>query len=699
MNSNSLTTVRQSKEFYSAVIRFVLGLFIALYVWIGMSSGEFSLTQTQYNRFAIFFFVTTLIFWADIFRNPDSQIRRYFTLIFDFSCTTYTITLTGVSNSEFILIYIWLYIAYGTRYGSSYLLAAVMLVMVEYNAILLLNNVWSSNPLGPSAQLFVLIAMPLYLHSMLKQLREAKLAAEQATRAKSNFLATMSHEIRTPMSGIIGTAHLLQTTQQDKTQKEYTQALLDASKSLHALIDDILDFSKIEANKLHLQHVSFDLQHTINEVVAVLSPNAEHHSLELIVFIDPQLPRYVIGDSQRIRQILFNLLGNAIKFTEQGEIKLRVSANKREQLSAQKTVHLRFDIIDSGIGISKTQQQLIFNSFTQADSLQNHKFSGTGLGTTIAKQLVEVMGGHIDLSSELGKGSHFWFNLELPIDTHKTDTNSFKNILISKRIALLVANDSLYEVLENYCQYLGTTIERFYSEGELLNGLQQSIKHQQTFDLLILSTPRDKSIPIALAEKIKALDCASSLPPKKIYLNYLDKQVNSLKLGGQLFDSYLSKPVNFTHLAETLINLTQSKSIKTSPGARPAEKFMSLNILIAEDEDINAMVLSSFLQDAGHRTKRVLNGAQAVDELSQNHYDIAFMDMRMPQMDGIEAALKWRSRESEESHIPIIALTANATKDDRQACLQAGMDDFITKPVTPEQLAAAIARHYSIEKM
>jgi len=290
MKQHSYFPDKLSKDIYSTVIRFCLGLFIALYVWLGMSSGEFTLTQYQYNSFASFFFIMTIIFGLDILRAPDSPVRRYITLIFDFSCTSYAITLTGGGSSEFILIYIWLYIAYSTRYGSNYLFAALALVLVEYNAILIMDNTWRTNILASSAQIFVLITMPLYLHSMLKQLRQARREAELATRAKSNFLATMSHEIRTPMSGIIGTAHLLQKTEQNKEQKEYTNALLDASKSLHALIDDILDFSKIEANKLHLQTSPFDLHHIINEVISVLSPNAENHSLDLIVYIDPKLP-------------------------------------------------------------------------------------------------------------------------------------------------------------------------------------------------------------------------------------------------------------------------------------------------------------------------------------------------------------------------------------------------------------------------
>lgn len=556
------SVVRHTQEFYSFVVRISLGLCIALYFYIAMSNGNFELTTQLYFNFSSLYFITSFILGMDLFRNPDSSIRRYITLLLDFTYTSYAVLISGGGESEFMLIYIWLYIAYGTRYGLPYLLTAVAIVMVEYNFVLLIDQSWINNPLDSSAQIFVLIVMPVYLYSMIKQLHIAKKTAEHATRAKSNFLAIMSHEIRTPMSGIVGTAYLLQKTPQSDEQKQYTNTLVNASKSLHTLIDDILDFSKIEAKKLILKNESFNCHQTIDEVIDILTPNAEQKSLTLVNNIDSALPYYVMGDNQRIKQILFNLIGNAIKFTHQGKVTLTSSVEQIDSLpisSSTQKIRLRFDIIDSGIGISKKQQKLIFNSFTQADNHPyNEKDSGTGLGTTISKQLVELMGGQIGVDSEINQGSHFWV-----------------------------------------------------------------------------------SIPLTIAQ---------------------DQQIEKT----HDFHEKIANPIN---------------------------------ILIVEDEDINAMVLQNFLHEMGHTTKRVFNGSSALQELSLSHYDLVFMDMNMPEINGPDTTKIWRGREVEGQHIPIIALTAHVTIEDRETCLESGMDDFISKPISPEQLSHTIDKLYRTKKL
>ncbi len=685
--------VKQGKEFYSAMVRLILGLFLSFYIWLGTARGEFDISHITFFNFALFYFSVTILLALDLFRNPVSHFRRYLTLFFDISCTSYAAMLTGGVGSEFILIYIWLYIAYGTRYGLSYLLTAVIFVILQYNIVLYLDNAWADNLLSSSAQIFVLVTMPLYLYSMIKQLHKARKAAEQATLAKSNFLATMSHEIRTPMSSIIGTAHLLQNICRNKEQQEYTRALLDASKSLHALIDDILDFSKIEANKLELNHSTFDLHHTVNEVLAVLSPNAEYHNLDFIVYIDPELPAYVVGDSQRIRQILFNLVGNAIKFTEKGEVQLKVS--KLSEDSEHRQVNLRFDIIDTGIGISEALQSKIFESFTQASTSPSHRSGGTGLGTTISKQLVEFMGGEIGLNSHPGKGSHFWFTLSLPIKESGNIQERYKQRLMGKNADIMIDNDSNFDVVRRYCEYFGMAIKRYNSDKELLQGIKLSSQQHKSCDLVILSDDASHKLPIKLASQIARIQCSSGKRTQKVFLGYLGQRARAQELGNDYFDAYVTKPINFERLGDTLMELLSPdiKPISKDELNKPMD--ISLNILIAEDEDINAMVLSSFLHDAGHKTTRVENGVQVVDALAREHFDLVFMDMRMPEMNGLEATRLWRQQEPDDQHIPIIALTANATIDDRKACMETGMDDFITKPITPEQLLDTIRKYHT----
>ncbi|MCP3852509.1 MAG: response regulator, partial [Gammaproteobacteria bacterium] len=358
----------------------------------------------------------------------------------------------------------------------------------------------------------------------------------------------------------------------------------------------------------------------------------------------------------------------------------------------QNTISLHFDIIDSGIGINSEQQEKIFDSFTQAENLQTEKFGGTGLGTTISKQLVELMGGTIGVNSTLGEGSHFWFKLSLPIEEQGNIEERYKQILAGKKVAIIVCKNALYDTLEHYCHYFGLSVERFYSESELLNGLQQSIHNTIPFDLILFSSSRDQHIPLKTVKKINELDYGSTPRPKKVFLCYLSTRPELQQLGDSLFDTYVTKPINFERLGDELLKLLTPENTLIEKAPCCPTDGPSLKILIAEDEDINAMVLSSLLQEAGHQTHRVFNGAQAVKELSQSPYDLAFMDMRMPEMNGLEAAIAWRKHESDGQHTPIVALTANATKDDRKACFEAGMDDFITKPIGPEQLASVIRK-------
>jgi two-component system sensor histidine kinase RpfC len=696
---HAFSEIKQAKEFYSFVVRLVLGIFLASYIWLGITNQEFILSRETFSNFAVFYFSITLLLGLDLFRRPKSHIRRYITLIFDISCTSYAALLTGSGNSEFMLIYIWLYIAYGTRYGLPYLLTAVVLVIFEYNIILILSNSWTVQPLSAAAQLFILLVMPLYLFSMINKLRKAKLGAEKATQAKSNFLATMSHEIRTPMSSIIGTVHLLKKTQLTSAQKEYSNALLNAARSLQALIGDILDFSKIEANKLELSADVFDLQHTVNEVMSVLSSNAEQKDLNFSLYIDPHIPCYVIGDSQRIRQVLFNLLGNAIKFTEQGDVSLKVTFDQDATKQKKNYIALRFDIEDTGIGISNEQKDKIFDSFTQADDLNCSKYGGTGLGTTISKQLVEFMGGKIGFESDPDQGSHFWFTLSLKVDHAGNFESSFYQRFSGKKLAFITTNYAHFVALQNYCDYFGLEFHHFISDTELLDSLQTFADEKQTYDIILLSNydKGDKTIT-QLTRSIRTA-FPERLTPKMVLLSHLRNQTSVDYSGHITFDSCISTPINFQTLGDTLSELLLNTASITESSLHNYQSTAGFNILIAEDDDINAMVLTSFLQEMGHKTTRVITGIEALGQLSAHDFDIAFMDMSMPEMNGVEATRMWRAKEKEQkkhpAHIPILALTANATTEDRQTCLEAGMDDFITKPVSPEQLNLILSKFIS----
>lgn len=557
-NSQQLPFIKHP-EIQQSIARFMIWIFATLVLGIGMSTGFYPENYTVFLVFFGCFFVYSCAILISIFIKPDYYPRRFITIIPDVSSIAISMYLTdGGPFSPFFLLYPWLYFGYGLRYGREPLLAVAFANIISYLVILWISDTWHSHYLDVTAYLFFLCIFPFYINAMIQQHLDAKEEAEKANKDKGEFLATMSHEIRTPMSGIVGMTSLLGKTTLNSTQKDYVHSLQESSTALNALINDILDLSKIEAGKYTLEQQPFLLSDTIKSAINIFQPHAKAKGLLLRSHFTHDAPDALIGDASRLRQILLNLISNAIKFTQTGSVSVDVSSY---QLSDEDRTLVRIEVSDTGIGISQQDLDNIFNPFYQAQKPNEMKQAGTGLGTTISKNLAEIMGGTMGVASQPGVGSSFW--VEIPFT--------------------------------------------------------------------------------------------------------------------------MTDPSNVTSPVETWLY--------QEPVEAKADNY---NILLAEDSEINAKVISSFLEEDGHNVTHVINGRQAITQLEKTNYDLVIMDMRMPELDGLDATRIWRELEAQEKPgkpgVPIIALTANATEEDKKNCIDAGMDMFLSKPVSHEKLSATISQ-------
>ena len=542
----------QDRESNQAIIRLLLSILVTIQIGYGI---EMSYYPPRFNEFlflAIAFNGYAVISLISLKFSPHSEFRTYLSIPVDVIGVSYAMILTGSGPfSPLFLLYPWMYVSYAVRYGINHLYYVALSCITAFIIILGITNTWATHSLDAIVYLVFLIILPLYLNVILKRIITEREEKERALKTRNEFLATMSHEIRTPMSGIIGMTTLLERTDLNEQQQDYIASLRDTSSVLHSLINDVLDLSKLEAKKSQLDLHPVNLSEIINNTIQVFAPRAKAKNIKLRSFVE-NLPETVIADANRLRQILLNLISNAVKFTQSGTVSINVTGDKQEN----NICNIRFEVTDTGPGIEHKHLQRIFDAFYQCNQISNLPHQGTGLGTTISKELVELMGGEIGLSSSYGKGSTFWFQLSLQV----VDDN--------KQI--------------------------------------------------------DKSVEI---------------------------------------------------------NNTRSNSSKP------------LKILVAEDNLINAKIITTFLQDEGHDVVLVNNGDDVIKELKSNKYDMVFMDMRMPGINGPEATRQWRKLETDDSSTPIIALTANASPADRQECFSSGMNEFLVKPVSPEQLNNIIHKY------
>ncbi len=686
-------TRRSDSEHEQALIRLVIVSVVFIYILISSyKDGRLDPAEITALRLSGFSIVFALGVVLGIAIYPKkAPVRRIVGLLADIGATTYCMSVVGAFGAPFFIILLWVIFGNGFRYGRKYLFISALVSTVCFSFVILTNDYWRSHPAMAGGLLIGLIVLPGYVSTLLKKLNEAINRAEEANRAKSQFLANMSHEMRTPLSGILGMTDLVKDTPLNFEQKDFIQTIHASACMMLSLVEDVLDISKIEAGKLTIEKVDFDLHSLVKSSAAMLAPQARAKGLCLSMQFSPQVPFLLRGDPLHLRQVILNLLGNAIKFTMEGEVCLRV---KRIQ-ETDASVTVRIEVTDTGIGISPEAQCRIFKRFTQADESITRRYGGTGLGTTIAKELVELMGGEIGIRSELGVGSTFWFTVELERQPASDSLEAGKCVLGDNRVLVVSAQSLHQETLQSHLSSWGIGAISVGKSAQAFAHLVSASNRGEPFHIAIVVDQYLDMDPFEFAKAIKSDDTI-----KQVQLILASTQENEMdwdRLTKHGFGSTVRIPLDKTMLFNA-IHFVRPDDSDGSGIPSLANRYLQkmgewrgLDILVAEDNLTNQKVIGKILERIGHRTCLVENGEQALDAMEKQRFDLVLMDLNMPVMGGLEAAKLYRFTHRHEPRLPIVALTADATPEAKKACEDAGIDAFLTKPIDTKRLLELIA--------
>jgi len=677
--------VRSSQEFQSAVIRLSIWAFMVTMIGLAGYLGDYDFTLEQY-----LLLITVHLVWyvgllvSTILRPQLWTARTYVSILADLSGTTGTLFLTGDATGPFYLLFAVSFLSQGMRYGRTNLLLASVGSVLAFTFVAVVLGDWRTQPLEVMFVSLVLVVLPAYEYNLLHKLQTAKVAAEKANRARGDFLASMTHELRTPLSGVIGMAGLLKRTRMDEEQREYLDSINSSADVLQALVGDILDLSKIDAGKLELKPKRFVLRESLNETCWALSSQALDKGVELICRVAPDVPEQLHGDELRFRQILFNLIGNAVKFTDEGHV--RVFAEIVPAGGGLDVPHLRVSISDSGIGIPADRLEHVFDNFWQADLSSTRRHGGTGLGTAIARDLTRLMGGVIGVESIEGQGSNFWVRLPLLEDGGSSSPRA-SAVLRGVRALIFDKNAESAKTIAEACEAAEMQTE-VVGDIDHLGALRSEADSTERRVALVADAPSGLDLQ-QLGDLVRKL-LGDDMP--LVYLHYPRRQ--HAVSGGAVARAF--KPINAVQLWQAMVSVIgEPDSADAGRSASPVLPVVNASgrLLVAEDDAINAKLIGSLLKKAGCDVTLVRDGRAALEFASKQSYDLALIDLRMPHMDGLDFTRAFRAQEKPGGHLPIVAITANAAEEARAECLRAGMDDFVTKPIDPQVLQELLLRY------